>query len=215
MNLLPRVDVPCQNRDGVQVQEIGSGLWCWTGLHPAWTPEDGGPDGWEQDVGCVYYEAPAVVVLFDPLVPMEDPIRFYDALDRDVERAGRPVRVLLTVDAHKRSATGLAERYGSESPPLPPSRPDLPAGVEIAAESLGEFVFWLPEHRALVTGDVIVGRDGGLWVPKPWMGERYEDGRAGLRPLLDLPVERVLVTHGEPVLEGAREALAAALAMKQ
>jgi hypothetical protein len=32
-----------------------------------------------------------------------------------------------------------------------------------------------------------------------------------LRPLLDLPVERVLVSHGEPVLDGAREALAHAI----
>ena len=33
-----------------------------------------------------------------------------------------------------------------------------------------------------------------------------------LRPLLDLPVEMVLVSHGEPVLSGGREAIACALA---
>jgi hypothetical protein len=32
-----------------------------------------------------------------------------------------------------------------------------------------------------------------------------------LRPLLELPIERVLVSHGEPVLSGGREALAEAL----
>ena len=32
-----------------------------------------------------------------------------------------------------------------------------------------------------------------------------------LRPLLDLEIERVLVSHGEPVLRRGREALEAAL----
>jgi hypothetical protein len=34
---------------------------------------------------------------------------------------------------------------------------------------------------------------------------------ASLRPLLELPVERVLVSHGEPVLQDGSQALAAAL----
>jgi hypothetical protein len=33
-----------------------------------------------------------------------------------------------------------------------------------------------------------------------------------LRPLVDLPIERVLVSHGEPVLRGARAALVRAIA---
>jgi hypothetical protein len=33
-----------------------------------------------------------------------------------------------------------------------------------------------------------------------------------LTPLLELPVEQVLVSHGEPVLTGGREALAGVLA---
>jgi glyoxylase-like metal-dependent hydrolase (beta-lactamase superfamily II) len=197
----------------VRVQQLAAGLWYWTGRHPAWTPADGGPDGWEQEVGCVYYEAPGAVVLFDPLVPMEDPVRFYEALDRDVEHAGLPVRILLTVDAHVRSAEKLAERYGAPALEVPPAAPELPEGVEVAAEALGEFVFWVPKHRALVAGDVIVGRDSGLWVDRPWMGDRYEEGLERLLPLLELPVERVLVTHGEPVLKDARAALEQALAV--
>jgi hypothetical protein len=45
------------------------------------------------------------------------------------------------------------------------------------------------------------------------MGDRYEEGLERLRPLLELPVERVLVTHGEPVLKDARAALEQALAV--
>ncbi len=35
--------------------------------------------------------------------------------------------------------------------------------------------------------------------------------RDGLRPLLDLPVELLLLTHGAPVLDDARAKLAAAI----
>jgi glyoxylase-like metal-dependent hydrolase (beta-lactamase superfamily II) len=74
-------------------------------------------------------------------------------------------------------------------------------------------VFWIPEHHALVCGDIVIGRAGGLRLPRTWIGEEhYEAVVETLRPLLDLPVERVLVTHGEPVLAGGGEALAAALA---
>lgn len=189
----------------MRVREIGTGLWYWTGLHPDWTPADGRPDGWEQEVGCVYYEAPGAVVLFDPLIPTEDRAPFTEALDRDVARAGKPVRVLLTVDAHRRSSAELAERYGG-------TVGERPAGVAVGAEAIGETVYWIPEHGALVAGDVLLGRDGGLWVDRPWLGDRYEEAVAALRPLLELPVERVLVTHGEPVLDGAAEALVTALA---
>lgn len=195
----------------MQVRELASGLWYWTGRHPAWTPADGGPDGWDQEVGCYFYEGPDAISLFDPLVPMEDRDRFFEALERDVERAGLPVRILLTVDAHRRSTAELAERYGRSAPLLPPERPELPGGVTIAVEAADEFVFWLPQYRALVAGDVIIGRAHGLEVPQAWLQERHHATVAALRPLLELPVERVLVTHGEPVLEDGYEALERAL----
>jgi hypothetical protein len=78
--------------------------------------------------------------------------------------------------------------------------------------------FWFPEHRALVPGDRVIGSaDGGLRLcPESWLG--YLSSRISivdlaerLRPLLDLPIERVLVSHGEPVLTGGRAELAAAL----
>ena len=88
----------------------------------------------------------------------------------------------------------------------------MPAGVEVVLDRWDERVYWIPEHRALVFGDVVLGRGGGLELPRTWIGEEhYDEVVEGLRPLLDLPVERVLVTHGEPVLEDGRAALAAAL----
>jgi glyoxylase-like metal-dependent hydrolase (beta-lactamase superfamily II) len=192
----------------MRVQEVASGLWRWTGLHPEWKPEDGGPEGWEQEVGCVYYESPDAVVLVDPLVPPEDEERFWRALDRDVERAGKPVRVLLTVSWHGRSAGAIAARYGATTDgPLPDAVESraLPAGEETA--------YWLPAHGALLFGDVVLGAEDGIRLcPESWLEATLEQLRDELRPLLELPVERVLVSHGEPVLREGRAALGRALA---
>jgi hypothetical protein len=89
----------------VEVAELRPGLWRWTAYH----------EEWRKDVGCVYYEAPDAVVLIDPLVPPEraEAKRFWDALDRDVKRAGSPVHVLLTVFWHARSSRSIVERYGA------------------------------------------------------------------------------------------------------
>jgi hypothetical protein len=185
------------------VTELAPGLWRWTAPHPDW--KDGA--GWEQEVGCIYYEAPDATVLFDPLVPPErEP--FFEALDRDVERRGLPLTILLTCTWHERSAAELAERYGAGDVP--------PAGVEsFPLPEIEETVWWLPEHAALVPGDVLLGAPEGVRVcPDSWLGEHSSPAsiRGALRPLLDLPVERILVSHGEPVLERGREALEGALA---
>jgi glyoxylase-like metal-dependent hydrolase (beta-lactamase superfamily II) len=186
----------------MRVDEIAPGLWRWTGLHPDWTPAE----DWPREVGSVYYEAEDAVVLFDPLVPTEDSQRFWTALDRDVERAARRVVVLLTTDSHARSRDAIVERYRAIAG-------EPPAAVEpIETTWYGELLYWLPAHRALVAGDVLLGDGrGGIRVPDEWLGDDRESVRQALLPLLELPVERVLVTHGEPVLSRGRAALQRAL----
>ena len=75
----------------------------------------------------------------------------------------------------------------------------------------------MPSHRALVFGDAVAEVDGELRV---WSDKRVdadvsrfyrERFNPTLEPLLELDFDRVLVTHGEPVLAGGREALDAAL----
>ena len=185
----------------VEVSEVAAGLWRWTAPHPEW--QDG--DDWERDVGCVYYEAPAATVLIDPLVPSERD-RFFEALDRDVERRGLPVAVLLTVPWHARSAAELVERYAATD--------EAPAGVEpFALPAFDEVVWWLPDVAALIVGDSLFGVDGALALcPETWVsGERRETLRNSLRPLLERPIERILVSHGAPVLADGSAALARAL----
>ena len=85
----------------MEVAQIEPGLWRWTGFH----------EEWRADVGSVYCETAEGVVVIDPLVPSEDTERFFAALDRDVERAGGAVHVLVTVFWHTRTTAELAERY--------------------------------------------------------------------------------------------------------
>jgi hypothetical protein len=52
-------------------------------------------------------------------------------------------------------------------------------------------------------------RDAGRFCPERWLGKGiHDDLREKLQPLLSLPVQRVLVSHGEPVLRAGKAALA-------
>jgi glyoxylase-like metal-dependent hydrolase (beta-lactamase superfamily II) len=218
----------------MEVMEIAPGLWRWTTRHPEWTPDEGGDDGWDPEVGCVYYEAADAVVLVDPLVPADvaERERFWRSLDRDVAALDRPIAILLTVFWHERSAAELALRYPRTSVwahtpaierlevrvtnPFAVGDP-LPAGLQaFDAKRRDEVVYWMPEHSTLVAGDVLLGDHyrGVRVCPDSWLpdGVTSNEFRASLRPLLELPVERVLVSHGEPVLENGRDALDHALA---
>jgi len=216
----------------VEVTQIERGLWRWTARHPGWTPADGGPDGWESTVGCLYWEAEDAVVLIDPLVPQDagDRDRFLGALDSDVERLALPVEIMLTCAWHSRSADELAERYRATvrvpdfaAPRVARAvafRPDEPLpGRVVAVTALPaseEVVYWLPAPRAVVPGDTVLGAEGGgvRLCPASWLSESMTraDLAAALRPLLDLPVERILVSHGTPILAGGGAALARAFA---
>jgi hypothetical protein len=192
----------------VELHELARGLWRWTAPHPGWEPpeEDDSPADWEREVGCIAYEAPDALVLVDPLVT--------DGKSEQLDRlaASKPrVAIVETVRWHGRSRPALADRYNATA--------SLPDSVEpIVIEGAGETMFWITEHRALVPGDRILGdRPPGLRMcPASWL--RYLDGftrddlRLALRPLLELPVEMVLVSHGEPVLRNGRSELERALA---
>lgn len=179
----------------MRVREVVPGLWWWS------VPR-AGADG---ERGGVYHEAPGAIVLIDPAAPAEgdpDAERFWRALDRDVERLGRPVVVLLTAPRHAGAAAPVRERYGAaEAPAAPDGVEARPAGPP------GEVVYWLPGPAALATGDALAGDGAG--------GLRLGPGlrRTALAPLLALPVERVLPGRGDPVLAGGRTALEVALAL--
>jgi hypothetical protein len=172
------------------------------------------PSDWPQYVGCVLCDAPDATVLIDPLLPAGDD-RFIGELDGHVRERGSPVAILTTIKFHRRSRDELVKRYSARTSR---ARQGLPAGVEAwPIRGAGETMFWLSEHRTLVAGDRLMGAEDGLRLcPESWL--RYLPSRIStadlavlLRPLLDLPIDGVLVSHGEPVMAGGREALARAL----
>lgn len=193
----------------MEARELAPGLWRWTARHPEWAEADAAD--WDPDVGCVCCELDGGIVTVDPLVPTEtvERDRFWRALDRDVERLGAPV-VLTTVSDHARSAAEVVGRYGASDRTV-----DDIAGLQaIATARFEEIVYWLGPYRALVAGDVLLADDaGGVRVcPDDWCeGLDHDAVWASLRPLLELPVELVLVSHGAPVLSGGHAALVHAL----
>jgi glyoxylase-like metal-dependent hydrolase (beta-lactamase superfamily II) len=194
----------------VQLTEVAPGLRRWTAWH----------DEWREDVGCLAVDTDDGLVLIDPLDPPRG--------------LRRPQHVLLTVHwhvrstkarhvwAHQRAIRLLANRGVEVSHPITAGDP-LPGGIRAFETARpGEVVYWMPRQRALAVGDVLLGAgakphatdDPLRLCPERWLGggATHDDLRESLAPLLELPVVRVLVSHGEPVLRGGGRALAAVLA---
>ena len=206
------------------MKRLADGLLRWTGPHPTWRAGDFGAE-----VVSFAVRAGGEGLLIDPLMPLE--LAELDELFAGADR----VSILVTIPYHARSSEELASRYGARiyGPKGVASRlgdgsaftaiepgDELPAGARsfaIGKPRRGEQPLYLPSHRALVFGDAVVEHGGKLrvWVNDPvdekvsrFYRERFNPT---LRPLLELDVERVLVTHGEPVLSGGRDALRRAL----
>jgi glyoxylase-like metal-dependent hydrolase (beta-lactamase superfamily II) len=83
----------------------------------------------------------------------------------------------------------------------------LPVGVEaFPGMEPNDLVLWVESRRALVAGDTLVDRGNGLEIPlPPPKGVPPEQILEGLQPLLELPVELVLPTHGAPTNRAALE----------
>ena len=172
-------------------------------------------EDWQEEVGCVAVDSDDGLLFFDPLDPPSEADHTF-----------------ITVFFHARGARGrvwapaalvkrLANRGVEVTDPFEPGD-ELPGGVQCFRTARdAEVVYWLPSERALVVGDVLLGAgakprptDEPLRLcPERWIGGRktLDDLRASLRPLLELPVEQVLVSHGEPVLAEGQARLAAVL----
>jgi hypothetical protein len=211
--------------------ELAPGLWRWATRHPEWHPGRFGAE-----VGCFALEAGEELLLIDPLLPAGgDDAAVLGVLDGAA--SGRAVHVLITIGYHVRSAEPLCERYDARlwgpancaSRLRDPARlrtlePGSPGPGGATAFAIGRPVrterpLWLPSHAAVAFGDAVVATpDGDL---RMWCQQALDERRVRfyrerfaptLAPLADLPVERVLVTHGEPVLEHGAAALREAVA---
>ncbi|HVD87159.1 MAG TPA: hypothetical protein VNB59_07095 [Solirubrobacterales bacterium] len=201
-------------------EELRPGLWRWTAHH----------EEWKQEVAAHALLRTDELVLIDPLVSGEH----WTPLEKAA--AKRQVHLLLTVHWHARSAAEVAERLSGarvwaqstgraavarRAPVTDVFRAgeELPAGLlALQARPRSEVLFWEPHSRALIVGDALLGdgeRGDGLHTcPASWLPQStsLEELRRSLRPALELPVEMVLTSHGDPVLAGAGQELAKAVA---
>ncbi len=215
------------------MEKLTEGLWRWTARHPEWHPGEFGAE-----VACFAAQAGDTTLLIDPLLPPE-PAEVLETIEGTL--ADR-LAILITIPYHARSSEELWRRYGREADTtihghraaakrledrsafreIEPGVP-LPGGV--SAHTIGkprryEMPLHLPSHDALVFGDAVVEADGELRV---WATDRIdtkverfyrERFNPTLKPLLELDFDRVLVTHGRPLLTDGKQALRRALETK-
>jgi len=222
------------------MQKLTDGLWRWTARHPEWHPGDFGAEV-ASFAAQAYGAEEDALLLIDPLLP-EDGAEAGSVLETLDGAVDRRVAILISVPYHVRSSEELWQRYRKDAEVTIHGHPaaakrlkdrsafeeiepgtSLPGGV--TAYSIGkpkrhEMPLHLPSHGALVFGDAVAEYDGALRV---WASnkvdakaERFYRERFNptLEPLLDLGFDRVLVTHGQPVMEGGRRALRDALDAK-
>jgi glyoxylase-like metal-dependent hydrolase (beta-lactamase superfamily II) len=192
------------------VRELQTGVWHWEAPHPDWTPDN--PDGWGPEVSSYAIDDGERLLLVDPLAPPSE----IDELAADRETA-----IVLTCAWHERDARSLVERRGAavfvpspeegkpiEGRQLFSAGDRLPVGVEtFPGKETNDLVLWVESRRALAVGDTLIDRGNGLELPVDWLSEEVtrEQMVAVLRPLLELPVELVLPTHGAPTDRAALE----------
>jgi len=192
-----------------EIRDVAPGLWLWLREHPAWQP---GGD-WGPTVASTCVESGGEVVLLDPLAPEDDADDVWARLD-----ANPPTVVVVLKPDHVRDVDLFVRRFDArgfgpflfwrddipdtELEPVDPGD-RLPGGLVAQYDGRGrqETPVWLPEQRTIVFADALTAPRGELLVwATPWHEERV---LPALRALLELPFERVIVSHGEPVHDRA------------
>jgi len=100
----------------------------------------------------------------------------------------------------------LRENKGEARPYSPGDR--LPIGIEaFPGREQNDMVLWIESKAAVISGDTLKDVGQGLEISVRWLreGVARQQVVAGLRPLLERPVEQVLLTHGVPTDRAALE----------
>jgi glyoxylase-like metal-dependent hydrolase (beta-lactamase superfamily II) len=216
------------------MHEVAAGLWHWTAPHPDWEssePWDQNVSSYAIDDGerlllfdplGVPSEIEERAADRETAIVLTAPWHERDA-QRLVERLDVPVYTPLPDTAEYLMQTyGIsAEQAGDGSPDvvwllkegIGEARPyaagdRLDVGVEaFPGQKPNDMVLWIESHRAVIAGDTLADLGSGFAINPRWLGPNVtrEQVVEGLRPLLDLPVEHVLATHGGPYDRAALE----------
>jgi glyoxylase-like metal-dependent hydrolase (beta-lactamase superfamily II) len=192
-----------------ELRDVAQGLWLWRLEYPDWRQDA----GWEPLVTSTCVASGGQIALIDPLAPPSEATDIWDRLD-----ANPPTLVVVLKPDHVRDVDVFVHRYGARAyGPYLFWRQNIPEteleGIEPESELPGGLValydgrgrsetpLWLPEQRTIVFADALTERAGELLVwGTPWHEERT---LPALGALLELPFERVIVSHGEPVHDRA------------
>jgi glyoxylase-like metal-dependent hydrolase (beta-lactamase superfamily II) len=185
----------------VEIRDVASGLWIWRAQHPQWKP---GED-WQPLVTSTYVESGGERLVIDALSPGTAGEELWKRLDNRP-----PTLAAVTIADHVRDIDEFVNRYKVRGfgprlfypDDIPKTRleiiePDkiLPGGIIALYDGRGrlETPLWLPEQRVIVFGDALTERAGVLRV---W-SSRWHEKRAlpAMRELLQLPFERVIISH--------------------
>jgi hypothetical protein len=209
------------------MRELRAGLWHWEAPHPQWeSSEPWGPEvsSYAIDDGehLLFFdpiappsELEALAADRETAIVLTCPWHERDSRGL-VERLGVPVYTPLpdTAEDLMRKWGLSAEQAGDGSPDvvwllkegigeahLFAAGDRLDVGVEVfPGEKPNDTVLWIESHGTVVAGDTLVDFGNGLEINPRWLdGDMTrEQVVEGLRPLLDLPVEHMLATHGVP-----------------
>jgi glyoxylase-like metal-dependent hydrolase (beta-lactamase superfamily II) len=218
------------------VHELRKGLWHWQAHHPDWSADEPWPQevsSYALDDGqrllvfdplALPDELLELAARREPVIVLTSPWHERDAQSL-VERLEAPV---YTPPAD--TAQDLMDKFGITAEQAGDGSPDLnwlrsgggtahwyapgdrlPFGIEaFAGRERNDLVLWIESVHAVVAGDTLADFGNGLGMNEWLRGDATrEQVVEGLRPLLDLPVELVLPTHGTPA---GRDALERALA---
>src|SRR4029079_16970295 len=180
--------------------------------------------------GCVACAAPGALVVVDPLVPTGREPSFWAAMDGLVGRHRPRGAGVAPIQWHRRSRDAFVARYDATTSR---AKDALPDGVRpVPVRRGGEGMVWLHQHGALVARGRRLAEDGALCpgdglsaggargvrlCPPSWLNYlrtkiTVAELRDALAPVRALPVEMVLVSHGDPGLSDGAKAIERALA---
>jgi glyoxylase-like metal-dependent hydrolase (beta-lactamase superfamily II) len=215
------------------MRELQAGVWHWQAPHPDWTPQERWPQvvsSYAIDDGArlllfdplsVPDELLELAANRESVVVLTAPWHERDAQSL-VERFGMPVYAPppdTTEDLMRKFAV-TAEQAGDGSPDLAWLRAGdagewhaygagdrLPIGVDaFLGREHNDLVLWMENGGAVIPGDTLVDFGNGFEINRWLRGDvTRKQVVERLQPLLALPIELVLPTHGAPTDRAALE----------
>jgi glyoxylase-like metal-dependent hydrolase (beta-lactamase superfamily II) len=214
------------------VRELRPGLWHWEAPHPEWSSEEAWPqavssyavDDAERlllfDPIALPGEIEELAAAREVTIVLTAPWHERDTRSL-VERFGAPVFA-----PPPDTQEDLMEKFGVTAEQAAGGSPDLawllagdfephlylagdrlPVGAEVfPGREHNDLVLWIESHGAVISGDTLVDFGQGFQIAD-WLRADVtrEQVAEGLRPLLALPVEHLLETHGGPYDRAALE----------